>query len=214
MPRRYCEVALPVPLRSTFTYAVPNSLDGESLVGRRVVVPFRKRAMIGIGLAESEDAPAVATRARASGKSPAAIREIAEVMDPSPGPLPPKLIELGRWISHYYLAPIGEAFRAMLPPEIELRHDREYWLSIAGRAALDKLAASGAVALIEDPEIEMLRLFAETGSEVPSRNRAPLARRGGNRRKTDTPRISFLARGAVPAQDAHAKNRGMESGVS
>ena len=56
MPLRYCEVALPVPLRSTFTYAVPDAMDGESLVGRRVVVPFRKRAMIGVGLAESETA--------------------------------------------------------------------------------------------------------------------------------------------------------------
>jgi len=38
MAPRYCEVALPVPLRSTFTYAVPASLAGEPLVGRRVVV--------------------------------------------------------------------------------------------------------------------------------------------------------------------------------
>jgi primosomal protein N' (replication factor Y) len=168
MPRRYCEVALPVPLRSTFTYAVPDSFDGESLVGRRVVVPFRKRAMIGVGLAESSDPPALA-RSRASNKSaaPATIREIAEVMDSLPA-LPPKLIELGRWISHYYLAPIGEAFRAMLPPEIEMRHDREYSLTAAGRAALDDRAASGAVALIDNPEIEMLRLFAERET-LPSR---------------------------------------------
>ena len=46
MPR-YCEVAVPVPLRTTFTYAIPESLDGEPLVGRRVVVPFGKRAVIG-----------------------------------------------------------------------------------------------------------------------------------------------------------------------
>ena len=167
MPRRYCEVALPVPLRSTFTYAVPDSFDGESLVGRRVVVPFRKRAMIGVGLAESSDPPAARSRASKKSAAPAAIREIAEVMDSLPA-LPPKLIELGRWISHYYLAPIGEAFRAMLPPEIEMRHDREYSLTAAGRAALDDLAASGAVALIDNPEIEMLRLFAERET-VPSR---------------------------------------------
>ena len=56
-------------------------------------------------------------------------------MDPLPA-LPPKLIELGHWISRYYLAPIGETFRAMLPPEIELRHDREYSLTDSGRAYL------------------------------------------------------------------------------
>ena len=57
MASRYCEVALPVPLRSTFTYAVPASLNGQSLIGRRVVVPFGRRAMIGVGLAESDLPP-------------------------------------------------------------------------------------------------------------------------------------------------------------
>ena len=65
-------------------------------------------------------------------------------MDPVPA-LPPKLLELGHWISRYYLAPIGEAFRAMLPPEIELRHDREYALTDAGRAYLEELAAAPAL---------------------------------------------------------------------
>ncbi len=56
-------------------------------------------------------------------------------MDPLPA-LPPKLIELGQWISRYYVAPIGETMRAMLPPEIEFRHDREYSLTDSGRAYL------------------------------------------------------------------------------
>src|SRR5277367_6293914 len=112
MASRYCEVALPVPLRSTFTYAVPASFEGESLIGRRMVVPFGRRAMIGVGLAESDHAPDFA-RFKSSGKP--AIKEIAELMDTLPA-LPSKLIELGYWISRYYLAPIGETFRAMLPP--------------------------------------------------------------------------------------------------
>ncbi len=136
MAPRYCEVALPVPLRSTFTYAVPPSLNGQSLIGRRLVVPFGRRAMIGVGLAES-DLPPHAARFQSHGKS--AIREIVEVMDALPA-LPPKLVELGHWISRYYLAPIGETFRAMLPPEIELRHDREYLLTDTGRTYLQKLA--------------------------------------------------------------------------
>ena len=81
--------------------------------------------MIGVALAES-DQPPDASRFR----SP--IKEVAELMDPVPA-LPPRLIELGHWISRYYLAPVGEAFRAMLPPEIELRHDREYALTEAGQ---------------------------------------------------------------------------------
>ena len=79
-------------------------------------------------------------------------------MDPVPA-LPPKLIELGLWISRYYLAPIGEAFRAMLPPEIELRHDREYALTEAGRAHLEELAGAPELTDIESAERKLLRHF-------------------------------------------------------
>jgi primosomal protein N' (replication factor Y) len=167
MPARYCEVALPVPLRSTFTYLLPQSLaaalDGQPLVGRRVVVPFRRRAMIGVVLAESAKPPDIA-RAVSSGGSGAsataapAIREIVEVMDPLPA-LPAKLVELGHWISRYYLAPVGETFRAMLPPEVELRHGREYSLTDAGRARLDELAQKFALIDAERDEADLLRRF-------------------------------------------------------
>ena len=139
MPPRYCEVALPVPLRSTFTYAVPASLDGQDLVGRRVVVPFRNRAIVGVVLGESDRAPEVTGKDRAKKRRDFRIKEIADVMDALPA-LPPKLIELGHWISRYYVAPIGETFRAMLPPEIEVRHDREYSLTDAGRAYVRSLS--------------------------------------------------------------------------
>ncbi|MGB0036563.1 MAG: primosomal protein N' [Candidatus Acidiferrales bacterium] len=152
----YCEVALPVPLRSTFTYAVPASLNGEDLLGRRVVVPFRNRAMIGVGVAVSDRAPEVAR-----------VKEIAELMDPLPA-LTPKLIELGHWISRYYVAPIGETFRAMLPPEIELRHDREYWLTNEGRVYLEELAANEENTDVEAAELALLRLIDSEGQPIPS----------------------------------------------
>src|SRR5271163_3789944 len=156
MPPRYCEVALPVPLRLTFTYAVPPALDGEPLVGRRVVVPFGRRAMIGVGLSESDRPPDIPR-----------IKEIAEVMDTLPA-LPPKLIELGYWISRYYLAPIGETFRAMLPPEIEIRHDREYSLTDAGRAYLRDLAAAEETTDEEKSELALLRHFEREHSSARS----------------------------------------------
>jgi len=189
MPARYCEVALPVPLRSTFTYVLPASLesklDGQPLIGRRVVVPFRRRAMIGVVLAESAKLPNIARGASSSAASPAAggsaaaaapaIREIAEVMDPLPA-LPAKLIELGEWISRYYLAPIGETFRGMLPPEVEVRHERGYSLTDAGRAYLDTLSQKLTLADAERAEAELLRRFdtaqaADAASESRARRR-------------------------------------------
>ncbi len=54
----------------------------------------------------------------------AKIREISKVLELLPA-LTPKLIELGQWIAGYYLAPIGEVFRAMLPPVTDLTVRRE-----------------------------------------------------------------------------------------
>jgi primosomal protein N' (replication factor Y) (superfamily II helicase) len=149
--QRYCEIALPVPLRSTFTYAVPPSLNGEAIVGRRVVVPFRNRPMVGVAISESTHAPEHA------GAAPR-IRQIAELMERHAA-LSPNLIELGRWISSYYLAPIGEAYRAMLPPETELRHDREYRLTDAGRAQLAQFALDANAGIPEPEDLALLREF-------------------------------------------------------
>ncbi len=188
MTQRYLEVALPIPLRSAFTYAVPASCNGEELVGRRVLVPFRNRAMIGVGLA-------VATRAPESKR----IKEIAELLDRVPA-LPPKLIELGQWISRYYLAPIGEAFRAMLPPEIKLRHHREYWLTVDGRAYLEDLTTNEENTDVEAAELAFLRGFEKQKAETPERalTETRVARMPGGAAAAE----KFVRRGHLAARES------------
>jgi primosomal protein N' (replication factor Y) (superfamily II helicase) len=192
MAQRFCEIALPVPLRSTFTYAVPASLNCEELVGRRVVVPFRNRAMVGVALAESDRAPQLAT-----GKK--GIREIVELMDPLPA-LPPKLLELGQWISRYYLAPIGESLRAMLPPEIELRHDREYSLTDAGRAYLQGLDSGDEITEEERAERTLLRRVDGEGDAATS---AQVRRWPGGEAAAE----QLVRRGYLGARDVLRKRR-------
>ncbi len=124
----FCNVALPVPLRTTFTYAVPESLQGTVQPGSRVLVPFRKKAMVGVVVELTESAPPETK-----------IREISRVLDFVPA-LPPKLIELAHWVAGYYLAPIGEVFRAMLPPVTELKSQRQIVLTEAGPEAAGSLS--------------------------------------------------------------------------
>jgi primosomal protein N' (replication factor Y) len=182
MTERYCEVALPVPLRSVFTYAVPEALDGEELVGRRVLVPFRNRPVVGVVLAVTTQAPDVKR-----------VRQIAEVLDSVPA-LPAKLIELGHWISRYYLAPVGEAFRAMLPPEIELRHDREYWLTAAGRAYLEDLSGNSEKTDVERAELEFLRHFHDADSSEQAIPSARVKRlKGGEAAAEKLTRLGYLS---------------------
>src|SRR5216684_434657 len=188
MKQRYCEVALPVPLRSTFSYAVPGSLNGEELVGRRVVVPFRNRAMVGVCLAVSDRAPSLSR-----------VKELAEVMDPLPA-LPEKLIELGQWISRYYMAPVGETFRAMLPPEVELRHDREYWLTDTGRAYLKEPAANEENTAEEKAEFKLLRELDV--QDQPERS-ARIRRRAGGEALAER----LVRRGLLGAREVLRKRR-------
>src|SRR5690348_15771976 len=129
MTSPFCNVALSIPLRTTFTYAIPEALQASVQPGSRVLVPFRKKALVGV-VVELIDEPPAGTK----------LREITKLMEFSPA-LTPKLIELGQWIASYYLAPIGEVFRAMLPPVTELKLRREIVLSEAGRAAAESLGA-------------------------------------------------------------------------
>ena len=129
MTASYYDVALPVPLRQTFTYAVPGALTRDVVPGCRVVVPFRRKAMIGVALEKRDRAPNVGE-----------IREIVETLDPLPA-LTPQLIELGRWIAGYYLAPVCEVFRTMLPPTVEVRAERLLILTGAGRDYLREIAS-------------------------------------------------------------------------
>jgi len=128
MNSAFCNVALSVPLRTAFTYAVPEALRETVQAGSRVLVPFRKKAMVGVVVEFVESAPA-GTK----------VREITRVLDLVPA-LPPKLIELAHWIAGYYLAPVGEVFRAMLPPLTELKSQRQIVLTDAGRGAGESLS--------------------------------------------------------------------------
>ena len=150
MPATYCEVALPVPLRSLFTYAIPDRLASSICAGSRVLVPFRNRAMTGIVLEVSTRRP---DPARVKN-----VRDIVESLDPIPS-LPPKLLELGRWVAGYYVAPPGEVFRAMLPPQIDLRHERELLLTDAGRERRAELDGAGNRSEEEVSELALLSLM-------------------------------------------------------
>lgn len=104
MSSPFCNVAVPVPLRTTFTYAVPVALRDSLRPGSRVLVPFRKKSLVGVVVELAESAPADTK-----------IREVTGTLDFLPA-LTLKLLELAQWIAGYYLAPIGEVFHAMLPP--------------------------------------------------------------------------------------------------
>src|SRR5579863_6730217 len=127
----FCDVALPVPLDMVFTYRVP--AESAPVVGGRVLVPFRQQRMTGIVVELHDRKPTITTKA------------ILNVLDATPV-LDDSLLRLGRWISHYYLAPLGEVFRTMLPLMAEFKRAIGYRITEQGYMALHLAGMSGSSA--------------------------------------------------------------------
>src|SRR5271157_247564 len=127
----FCDVALAVPLDMVFTYRVP--AEAAPVVGGRVLVPFRQQRMTGIVVELHDRKPSVATK------------EILSVLDVAPV-LDEHLLSLGRWVADYYLAPLGEVFRTMLPLSAEFKRSVAYRITDQGRLALHLAGMSGSPA--------------------------------------------------------------------
>src|SRR5579884_3044337 len=124
----YCDVAVPVPLDVLFTYGVTPGLSPRP--GSRVLVPFRRQRMVGVVTALHDRAPKMEAK------------EVLQVLDESPA-LSEELLALGKWISEYYLAPIGEVFRSMLPLGSEFHRNVMYRLTDLGEMALHRAGEIG-----------------------------------------------------------------------
>jgi primosomal protein N' (replication factor Y) len=127
----FCDVALPVPLDMVFTYRVP--AEAAPVVGGRVLVPFRQQRLTGIVVELHDRNPSVVTKT------------IQCVLDLSPV-LDEQLLRLGRWIADYYLAPLGEVFRTMLPLNAEFKRAIAYRITKEGQLALHLAGTSGSSA--------------------------------------------------------------------
>lgn len=118
----FCDVALPIPLDRVFTYKV-NEGGPAPVAGCRVIVPFRNEKLTGMVTRVHDEPP------------PVEAKPIDAVLDAAPL-LSGELMELAAWISQYYLAPLGEVFRSMLPLMAEVKHQTLYRIAEKGREAL------------------------------------------------------------------------------
>ncbi|HSY12680.1 MAG TPA: primosomal protein N' [Verrucomicrobiae bacterium] len=142
MPQ-YCDVAVPVPLDATFTYLVPED-SPEPVIGGRVIVPFREQRLCGI-VTELHDR-----------KPEFTVKRVSQVLDTTAA-LTPELMQLGRWIAQYYIAPIGEVFRGMLPLSAEFRRVIGYRIINKGIDALHAASTVGSsLRSRKEPEHQML----------------------------------------------------------
>jgi primosomal protein N' (replication factor Y) (superfamily II helicase) len=102
MTDRFALVALPLPLATPYTYRIPETLGDRVVPGTRVVVPVRRRELIGLVVAVDAEPPA------------AAAKEVLAVPDTEPA-LSSALLATAEWMAGYYGAPLGLTLKSILP---------------------------------------------------------------------------------------------------
>jgi primosomal protein N' (replication factor Y) len=102
MTDRFALVALPLPVATPYTYRIPETLSDRVAPGTRVIVPVRRRELIGLAVAVDAEPPA------------AAAKDLLAVPDPEPA-LSPALLATAEWIAGYYAAPLGLTLKSVLP---------------------------------------------------------------------------------------------------
>ena len=107
----FAEVILPLPLYSTFTYSVPDSLKNLS-IGCRVLVPFGRKKFY------------TAIVAMIHGIKPEGyeVKEIISMLDEYPIVKHPQL-KLWDWISKYYLCSTGDVYKAAVPSGLKVESE-------------------------------------------------------------------------------------------
>lgn len=114
---RFAEVILPLPLYSTFTYSLPEEMDGEAQVGSRVLVQFGKKKFYTAIVEAIHSIPPKGYE----------VKPVMAVLDSTPIVRFPQ-IKLWRWIADYYLCSPGEVFKAAVPTG--LKPESETFISL------------------------------------------------------------------------------------
>ncbi len=129
--KRFVEVAAALPVSSTYTYSLPDHLQGHAVPGKRVAVPFGRGKTTAYVLETKDRAPEIE------------IKDILEILDEHPL-FPSNMIPFFRWISRYYKFPLGAVIKTALPSEKSERKLQKF-VSVTNSFQTDKDIKTGPV---------------------------------------------------------------------
>ncbi|MFW8590700.1 primosomal protein N' [Glaciecola sp. 2405UD65-10] len=100
----YLSVALAVPLHRDFAYSISKEQLNDYPIGGRVQVPFGNKKRVGVVLAVNSECEFDAAK----------VKPAIKPLDTAPI-FSQELMSLAKWISRFYIYPMGEVLSAMLP---------------------------------------------------------------------------------------------------
>ena len=150
----YVEIALPLPLRQTFTYRLPVGLRENVKLGARLLVPFGKRQLTGYAVAlHTKISPELEIEEET-------VKEALELLDGEPL-LTEEIIRLTQWSADYYAASWGEVLKASLPAGINATTEQVYSITARGR---DELLKTSSATTLKSQILRFLVEHNETSS--------------------------------------------------
>ncbi len=154
-------VVLPLPLEAPLLYASAEDLSP----GVRVIVPVKKRRLVGLVWERFSGSPPEQTT----------LREIERVLDPKPL-LDEELLRFLEWCWRYYLCPPGEMVRQAFPPGLFREIRSRLKLSKEGRRALREGKLPDWASYFERPRSR--KALSRSGRKIPLTEVEDLLERG------------------------------------
>ncbi len=108
----FAEVILPIPLFRTFTYFIPESLEGTASIGDRVIVLFGGRKVL----------TGVIYKLHGNKPKDFEPKEVIDVLDETPS-INAYQLAFFEWIGRYYMCALGEVIQAALPAGMKISSD-------------------------------------------------------------------------------------------
>jgi len=104
--KKFADIAVDISLDKTFHYSIPEEYAQEIAAGKRVMVEFGSKDVVGyvVGFSDAADAPVV--------------KPVKKIIDKEPM-ISPELLLLGHWLRDTYLSSLGEALAAMVPSALK-----------------------------------------------------------------------------------------------
>lgn len=120
---KYVDVILPLPLEGLFTYALAPSMEDRVSLGVRLLVPLgRSKTYTAIAVHVHDTQPNFE------------VKEVKMVLDAMPMLLPQQY-KLWQWMSSYYMAPLGDIYKAAFPSGLKaedgFKPKTELYISLA-----------------------------------------------------------------------------------
>jgi len=168
----FVEVAVVLPVIGTYYYGVPAEFEERVEVGRQVLVPFGRRRLTGYILGIKQKLP--------KGMD-VAIRDVLQVSTEECH-FRETHLPFYRWLSNYYLAPLGEVIQSALPRGSSTSTRRAASISESGllslrESTLDEKETAVLSLLQEHPALTLRQIR----SRLPEYNTASICRRLGRK---------------------------------